>query len=147
MSKVVLFNRPVWIVVKETKEGRDIKEIYGFILQPDVLCDEKGIDDYLDYLCGSSRWSSEGNIVNDDYWSSVLTNEILHIGTPYISQYMKKSRQQMHVTYLVFDTNKILDKDTVGLYDGEFLTSRELYNNIMEYGSIVDVRNTPNQGV
>lgn len=147
MSKVVLFNRPIWVVVEESEESRDIREIYGFTLDIKGSYDNLSLDDYLDYLCGLSKWCGEGNSIYGNYWTSCLTNETQHMNTPYISKYMKRSRQQMHLTYLVFDTNKILDKDTNGLYDGHFLTSRELYNNIMEYGSIVDVENTSNKGV
>ena len=73
-------------------------------------------------------------------WISNLTGVTYDYDDPFVQKIVRRAKQQKQITFLVFNTNKILDKDTVGIYDGEFLVSRSLYNNIMEYGVIVDVQ-------
>lgn len=103
----------------------------------------------MDYLCGSSKWEAEGNTVNGCIWVSNLTGDAYDISDPFVVKYMKRARQQMHLTALVFETRKILDAEIEGVLDGEFIISRELYNNIMEYGAVhdleLDVQNTPQE--
>ena len=65
---------------------------------------------------------------------------------PFIQKYLKRAKQQKYLTYLIFETNKILDNDTKGMLDGEFVISRDLYNNILEYGVIAECGCQNNDG-
>lgn len=138
---VVLFNKPIWFV-REDNDIRIVVEVYGYTLpdQTPEQVNEHVIQGYLDYLCGVSKWEQEGNSVKGLDWISNLTGETYDYDDPFVQKIVRRARQQKQITFLVFNTNKILDKDTVGIYDGEFLVSRSLYNNIMEYGVIVDVQ-------
>ena len=138
---VVLFNKPIWFV-REDNDIRIVVEVYGYTLpdQTPEQVSEHVIQGYLDYLCGVSKWEQEGNSVKGLDWISNLTGETYDYDDPFVQKIVRRAKQQKQITFLVFNTNKILDKDTVGIYDGEFLVSRSLYNNIMEYGVIVDVQ-------
>ena len=137
MDKVVLLNRPLWFV-ENYGDIRKLVEVFGFLMPERCDFDAASIDDYLDYLCGVSKWEQEGNSVDDYTWVSNLTGETFDYFNPLIQKYLKRARQQKYLTFLVFETNKILDKETEGVLEGEFIISRKLYNNILEYGVIVD---------
>ena len=142
-DKIMIFNRPIW-VANDEKDIRDIIEIFGCVIPSDSSLKplyEENIEDYINYLCGVSKWEQEGNMVDGDLWFSTISGETYCLEDPFIQKYMKRARQQMHITYLVFSTNKILDNETKGLQDGVFLISKSLYNSIIEYGVIVDVQN------
>ena len=138
---VVLFNKPIWFV-REDNDIRKVVEVYGYIIpnQTPEQVSEQVVQGYLDYLCGVSKWEQEGNSVKGLDWISNLTGVTYDYDDPFVQKIVRRAKQQKQITFLVFNTNKILDKDTVGIYDGEFLVSRSLYNNIMEYGVIVDVQ-------
>lgn len=136
-NTIVLFNRPIW-VSKEDGDIRTLVEIYGFLVnQEGKDINHKDLEDYLDYLCGTSKWYQHGNSIIDFLWISNSGEERYCFINTYIKNYIKEAREQMHLTYLIFETNKILDKNNPGELDGEFIISRDLYNNIMEYGVIV----------
>ena len=141
MEKVVILNRPLWFV----ETGGDIRklvEVLGFLMPHNCDCDAASLESYLDYLCGVSKWEQEGNSfennADDCTWVSSVTGEAFVFFAPFIQKYLKRARQQKYLTYLVFETNIILDKDTEGILDGEFIISRKLYNDILEYGAIVE---------
>lgn len=141
-NKIMIFNRPLWFT-KEEKDIREIIEIWGCIIPAHITPIKKHLDDYLNYLCGVSKWEQEGNSTNGYTWTSNLTGEQYNYFDPFVQKLMKRSRQQMHITYMVFEVKMSLDKDTEGMQEGEFLISRSLYNNIVENGVIVDVQNAP----
>ena len=148
MDKVVLLNRPLWFV-DYGGDIRKIVEVFGFLISQ--KCFENGFDatvieGYLEYLCGVSKWEQEGNTVDDCTWVSNLTGETYDYFDPFIQKYLKRAKQQKYLTYLIFETNKILDNDTKGMLDGEFVISRDLYNNILEYGVIAECGCQNNDG-
>lgn len=140
MDKVVLFNRPIWLV-KDIENGvRNPMEVYGFKLTQ--YKGEDAIEDYLDYLCGVAKWEQEGNTYEYGCWIPKDFNDRTYCEhSSNIRRFIRRARQQSFLTYMVFGTNKILDKNTEGMWGGDFIISRDLYNNIMEYGVIVDVQN------
>lgn len=137
MDKVVLLNRPLWFVENDG-DIRELVEVFGFLMPERCDFDAASINGYLDYLCGVSKWEQEGNSVDDCTWVSNLTGETFDYFDSFIQKYLRRARQQKYLTFLVFETNKILDKDTEGVLEGEFVISRKLYNNILEYGVIVE---------
>lgn len=144
-STVVLLNRPIWVAFGEDENDvREIKEIWGFILDERVRKDVVNIDDYLNYLCGVSAWQSQGGECVGGAWISFSGNEY-HLKSSYIQDFMKKSRQKMNITYCIFGTRKILDGENDGIYQDEFLVSRTMYQNILEYGSIWDMNEDLNR--
>ena len=139
MDKVVLLNRPLWFV-ETGGDVRKLVEVLGFFIPQKCDCDSASLECYLDYLCGVSKWEQAGNSFenNAGTWVSNLTGETFDHFSPFIQKYLKRARQQKYLTYLVFETNKILDRETEGILEGEFIISRGLYNCILEYGTIVD---------
>ena len=146
-SRIMIFNKPLWFAYQET-DIRQIVEIWGCILpshlSPNKVNDEY-LEEYLNYLCGVSKWEQEGNSVKGSIWTSNISGETYHYFDPFVQDYIKRSRQQKYLTYLVLETNQTLDKETDGILDGEFLVSRSLYNTIVENGVVVDVKKSPNE--
>ncbi len=142
MGKIVLLNRPIWVVEKSDKEGdkRNLVELFGFVITQRCIelgCNAEHIDCYLDYICGASKWEQEGNYTDGFTWLSNQNGGTYDIFNPFIQRYLKRARQQKYLTYLVFETD--IEKETEGIVDGEFLISRELYNYIIENGKIIDI--------
>lgn len=135
-----MFNKPIWIELNDGRVSREL-DVYGFTLNNvSIPYVTKDIDDYLEYLAGVSKWLLEGNDVDGNWWYSFRTGKEHYMYDYFIKKYIKRARQQMHLSYLIIDTNKA--QDTMDLYDGRFLTNRNIYNNIMEYGAIVNIHKT-----
>lgn len=138
MDRIALLNRPLWFVDVDG-DIRELVEVFGFLIPERCNYDAACIEGYVDYLCGVSKWEQEGNnFVDECSWMSNLTGETFDYFDPYIQNYLKRARQQEHLTYLVFETNLNLDKVIEGMQDGEFVISRNLYNYILENGVCVE---------
>lgn len=137
-TKVVLFSRPIWLSVKKNRSGiRTIIEILGFIINVHNEFHFYQIEDYIDYLAGSSIWQSAGGDIDILNWISTNGNIYDH-RDPLILEFQEKARQDMNVTYRIYETNAVLDEHTKGLFNAHFIVSRELYDKIMNYGAIYE---------
>ncbi len=144
VKKVVLLDKPIWFVIDDEPELgiREILEIWGIT----VLCpkfenkidrekDFTATEEYLEYLCGVSKWQSEGNHYYDDEWLA-KTGEVYPPNSYMVREYCRKAKQEKGLAWCQYDTNKNLDDETDGVLGGDFITSKKLADNIREYGKV-----------
>jgi len=137
MDKAVLFNKPLWLMSK-SDDIKEIIEVLGYKISHYTEFDWKDNDDYIDYLCGLSQWQQEGNI--HDYFCFYKQNEddydTISMSHPNVVNYNIRARKLKGLSFQIYETNKPLDDDTYGIKD-TFIVSRELYDNIKNYGAII----------
>lgn len=140
MEKVVLFSKPIWLAIEDDENTSPIKniiEILGYRIQPGTDFDKKAIDDYLDYLCGLSQWQQDGNINDYCFYYKRKPDgdyDRYSITDPEIVSYNVKARKIKNLTHQIYKTNKPLGESTYGMLN-TFILSRDLYDNIKEYGA------------
>lgn len=136
-TKIVLLNRPIWIVINKRAGIRKIIEVWGFTINAKELWED--INNYVAYLLTASKWEQAGG----EY--DVSTGFIAPAGEVYgdFDEKIEQLKRRSNITWLLYETRAILDKNTKGMYEN-FLISKQLYDNILEYGSIsepLDVEN------
>ncbi|MSS18767.1 hypothetical protein [Sodaliphilus pleomorphus] len=144
IKKVVLLDKPIWLAIEDNPEEdiRKVVEVCGFnVLWSDT--DSKKIigkeiettEQYIEHLCGVSKWQSEGNHYYDDEWLA-RTGEIYPTKCYMVREYCRKARQEKRISWCLFDTSKKIDDETEGVLCEDFIISKTLANNIREFGKV-----------
>lgn len=138
-TKIVLLNNPIWIVVNKRAGIRKIIEVWGFKIDFGEYTRED-INNYVAYLLTASKWEQAGG----EY--DVSTGFIAPTGEAYgdFDEKIEQLKRRSNITWLLYETRAILDKNTKGMYEN-FLISKQLYDNILEYGSISEPLDVENQ--
>lgn len=144
-TKIILFNKPIWVTdgtINSESGIREVVELYGYKAPSNA--DRYLENEYLNYLCGVSKWQEEGNDIMNDYWLDYSTKTIYHLDDDYIREYMRKARKQMKVNFSIYTINKRLYEKTDGML-GTFISSHRLYDYIKRCGTFIggkDVQKT-----
>lgn len=141
---MVMLSEPIWLSIERKNSRRDsrkIVEIYGFKTEydPDLERLSSRINDYVTYLCAASKWQQEGNSIDDNIFISNDTGNRYKESDPYIQHYMEKAWKERDLEWALIDTNKELDRTTPGMIDNDMIGGRKLWENLLEYGAVVDV--------
>lgn len=139
-TKIILFNKPIWVTDGTINDIRDVIELYGY--KAPSSANEYIENEFLNYLCGVSMWQSAGNDVMKDFWLDYSTMRIYRTNDNFIKEYMKKARKQMQVSFDIYTTNKRLYEKTEGMH-GTIITSHKLSEEIKNKGIPVKMKGCP----